>query len=109
MIYGATIFKNGETNDKMSFVKGLIKINNKTIGEFKSADSELIRNLGKFGIKIAKDCIFGREFKLVFGDKNEWKLMKYRGPVGVIYAKGHYLPTKFNKELRAKFFGDTKF
>jgi len=109
MIYGATIFKNGKTNDKMSFKKGLIKINDKTIGEFKEMDSKLIRELGKFGIRIVKDCIFGKDFKIVFGDKNEWKLLKYKGPVGVLYTKGHYLPTKFNKELRMKFFGDTNF
>lgn len=107
MIYGATVFRTNDT--KMSFMRGLIKIDGKTIGEFKSEDSELIRELGRFGIRIVKDCISGREYKIVFGDKNEWKLLKYKGPVGVVYAKGHYLPTKFNKELRAKFFGDTKY
>ena len=104
------ILKNGKTGSKMSFDnEKLIRIDGCTIGEYKSADLSLIKEIGKSGFVLKKDQIKSKNYKMVFGDDHKFKILKYCGPVGIVCAIGTYIPTKFNKELRAKFFNGTKF
>lgn len=106
----ATItFKNHKNGSVMSFDnERLIKIDGKTIGSYQKIDKDLIIKIGKSGFVLKPDQIKSKNLKIVFGDENKFKVLKYCGPVGVVCAIGTYIPTKFNKELREKFFNGTK-
>ena len=102
-------FKNHKNGSIMSFDnERLIKIDGKTIGSYKNIDLEMIKNVGKSGFVLKPDQIKSKNLKIVFGDGNKFKILKYFGPVGVVCAIGTYMPTKFNKELRQRFFNGTK-
>ena len=106
----ATItFKNHKNGSIMSFDnERLIKIDGRTIGSYKNVNVELIRNIGSSGFVLKPDQIKSQKLKMVFGENNKIKVLKYCGPIGVVCAIGTYIPTKFNKELRQKFFNGTK-
>ena len=107
----ATItFKNHKNGSVMSFDnERLIKIDGKTIGSYQKIDKDLIIKIGSSGFVLKPDQIKSKNLKIVFGDGNKFKVLKYCGPVGVVCAIGTYMPTRFNKELREKFFNGTKF
>ena len=106
----ATItFKNHKNRSLRSFDnERLIKIDGKTIGSYQKIDKDLIIKIGSSGFVLKPDQIKSKNLKIVFGDGNKFKVLKYCGPVGVVCAIGTYMPTKFNKELRQRFFNGTK-
>ena len=102
-------FKNHKNGSVMSFDnERLIKIDGKTIGSYKNVDLKMIKNVGKSGFVLKPDQIKSKNIKIVFGGEHKFKVLKYCGPVGVVCAIGTYMPTKFNKELRERFFNGTK-
>ena len=105
----ATItFKNHKNGSVMSFDnERLVKIDGKTIGSYQKINKDLIIKIGSSGFVLKPDQIKSQKLKMVFGKENQIKVLKYCGPVGVVCAIGTYMPTKFNKELRERFFNGT--
>lgn len=68
---------NNKTGSKLSFEKsGLIRLNNKTFGEYNIKDLKTIWKIVSGSYRVLNNEIRFEKYRLVF-EQNSWKFMKY--------------------------------